>query len=514
MTLNSLIHFKSLAAELERTRTYIVKWREIAASAADGSEEKNKAYDAVLRNWEYIYEKIEELYSHSKNFHLDYQRRVGSTGIFDFRLHSDRGYVKVTDIKEYELLFSAGDDLPKLPQPSGASSSHDYIENVCVHCGSLLFFIGEAMASPVAIECSVCDSQFMQFPDGAVCIDIGEYLTHEKKLKSLQAIDWEDIRARTLEWNDYDPEAIEHAVHSQCLGEAGAKELITKPQTEYNRAPGSDSALGFIEDQFRDLVGLESVKQEIRQQARFIEIQKLRNAAGLKNADSPSRHLVFAGNPGTGKTVFARIVAGMFKRLGILETDKVIEVDRSGLVAGYIGHTAIKTKEVFESALDGVLFIDEAYTLAKGHEWDFGEEAINTLLKLMEDHRDRIVVIVAGYKGEMDKFISTNPGLASRFNRYIEFPNYSTDDLWEILCRLASKMHYTIDPDVRTGFISAVGMEMTIKGESFGNARFVRNIFERAIEYQATRLSNHSGALSKSELMRLSLSDFRPTFQS
>ena len=204
----------------------------------------------------------------------------------------------------------------------------------------------------------------------------------------------------------------------------------------------------------------------------------------------------------------------MFKRLGILETDKVIEVDRSSLVAGYIGHTAIKTKEVFESALDGVLFIDEAYTLAKGHEWDFGEEAINTLLKLMEDHRDRIVVIVAGYKGQMDKFISTNPGLASRFNRYIDFPNYSTDELWEILIRLARKMHYTIDPDVRADFISAVGVEMGIKGESFGNARFVRNIFERAIEFQATRLSKQSGSLTKNELMRLTLSDFRPTFQS
>lgn len=274
----------------------------------------------------------------------------------------------------------------------------------------------------------------------------------------------------------------------------------------------SNSASLFIEFQFSKLIGLNKVKQEIRQQANFIEIQKLRESAGLKSNSSSSRHMVFSGNPGTGKTIFARIVAGMYKRLGILKTDKVIEVDRSGLVGAYIGHTAQKTKAVFESALDGVLFIDEAYTLAVQDSIsnDFGQEAIDTLLKLMEDYRDRVVVIVAGYKSKMNSFISSNPGLASRFNRYIEFPDYSPDELLQILRLLADEHNYGYNITEINGYLRSV-IEIEIKKQSinFGNARYIRNLFEKVLQSQASRLMKNSSPLSKENLIELTLEDFK-----
>ena len=272
----------------------------------------------------------------------------------------------------------------------------------------------------------------------------------------------------------------------------------------------------YIKNQFDKLIGLEEVKQEIKHQSNFIKVQKLRESAGLKNSSSQSRHLVFSGNPGTGKTIFARIVAGMYKRLGILKTDKVVEVDRSGLVVGYIGHTAIKTKEVFESALDGVLFIDEAYALVKegGAFTDFGQEAIDTLLKLMEDNRERIVVIVAGYKGKMDLFISSNPGLSSRFNKRIDFPNYSVDELWLILEMFAKENNYEINDSVKDFLLPHFLKTIEVSGESFGNARYIRNLFETALQLQATRLMSSSAKLSKNDLVNLTLSDFSLAIES
>lgn len=271
-----------------------------------------------------------------------------------------------------------------------------------------------------------------------------------------------------------------------------------------------DTVSSYIEDQFDKLIGLTEVKNEIRQQANLLKIQQLRMNSGLKNLSGPSRHLIFAGNPGTGKTIFARIVAGMYMRLGILKTDKVIEVDRSGLVAGYIGHTAIKTKELFESALDGVLFIDEAYSLVKeGSAYsDFGQEAVETLLKLMEDNRERIVVIVAGYKTKMDEFISSNPGLSSRFNRYISFPNYSIEELWLILKLFSEDNNYEIDDSVKDYLLPVISRDIEFLGEGFGNARYIRNIFEKVLQIQATRLVNSVVKPTKDDLVKLILSDF------
>ena len=236
------------------------------------------------------------------------------------------------------------------------------------------------------------------------------------------------------------------------------------------------------------LVGLDPVKAEVRKLASFIEIQKKRMALGLKTAPI-SYHGVFTGNPGTGKTTVARILADIYRSLGILQKGHLVETDRSGLVAEYVGQTAVKTNKIVDSALDGVLFIDEAYSLVQGGNGDYGAEAIATLLKRMEDDRSRLVVILAGYTDEMRSFIDSNPGLRSRFNRHIEFPDYSADELARIFLASAAKNQYTCDQDVRESITSIMARAVAAKDRSFGNARYVRNLFENAIQRQAVRLS-------------------------
>ncbi len=263
--------------------------------------------------------------------------------------------------------------------------------------------------------------------------------------------------------------------------EAGQTEKATPPESEPEpelQPPSLEELLGELDA----LIGLDAVKGEIHRQAAVLRVQGLRFEAGLKGA-AITRHLVFVGNPGTGKTTVARLVAGIYRALGLLSKGQLVEVDRSELVAGYLGQTATKTAEVVASADGGVLFVDEAYSLAGDQ---YGTEAIDTLVKEMEDKRDDLVIIVAGYPVPMARFIAENPGLASRFRTTIGFEDYTDTELWEIFSQLAERADYDLDGGCAERFADLVAAAP--RGPSFGNGRFARNTLEGAVGRHAWRL--------------------------
>ena len=276
---------------------------------------------------------------------------------------------------------------------------------------------------------------------------------------------------------------------AETAPEAPPKEDITELKTELEQ-----------------YIGLDAVKQEVNNLINMAQIEQKRREADLPCTDM-SLHMVFSGNPGTGKTTIARIMARIYHSLGILSRGHLVEVDRSGLVAGYVGQTAIKTRKVIDSALGGVLFIDEAYALNGGGANDFGQEAIDTLLKAMEDHRDDLVVIVAGYDGLMERFIHSNPGLESRFNRFLHFADYTEEELLDIFRMQCKKGCYTLDPAAEAPLRDLLEKRMR-DAVSFGNARGVRNLFEQILVRQAGRLAAMD-AVSREDLMRLTAEDVR-----
>lgn len=257
-----------------------------------------------------------------------------------------------------------------------------------------------------------------------------------------------------------------------------------------------------------ELIGLDVVKKDVDSLVNLVKVRKLRQERGMKTPDM-SFHLVFSGNPGTGKTTVARIVGKVYSALGILSKGHLVEVDRAGLVAGYVGQTAIKTKEVIDKALGGVLFIDEAYTLSpENADKDFGQEAIDTLLKAMEDHRDDFVVIVAGYASLMPRFIDSNPGLKSRFNKYLFFEDYNGEQLFEIFRGRVARNDYRLDEAAEAAAKEHLQELYEDRDQNFGNARDVRNLFEKIVAAQADRVAGMRDP-SDEDISTITLDDLR-----
>ncbi|MCQ2406279.1 MAG: AAA family ATPase [Oscillospiraceae bacterium] len=420
---------------------------------------------------------------------------------------------KISDVHvdAYNMLFSKG-------QPAPKALLWELTGKVC-SCNAFmppLFFwdlterdrISGAVTSRIFIRMLTNILLCLAAVDDEVTMSEAEYITDcSEKLRALcDSAGVKPGSKSTLNPADFvtslAPGFKESNPVQSSAGTAGEKkEEGTSTPAEEVEKPDFDELMAKLDA----LVGLEDIKKDVKSLVNLVRIRQLRKDAGLP-VPPMSLHLVFMGNPGTGKTTVARLLAGLYAAIGVLPKGQLIEVDRGGLVAGFVGQTALKTKEVIDSALGGVLFIDEAYALAEGGENDFGHEAIDTILKAMEDHRDELVVIVAGYTEPMDSFINANPGLQSRFNKYFNFRDYEGPELYAIFCNMLEKNGYALEEEARDFCRDFFNQLYENRDENFGNGRDVRNIFEKMIVEQANRLASVE-APSKEELMEIRKSD-------
>ena len=346
-----------------------------------------------------------------------------------------------------------------------------------------------AMLVPVVLRKGKIDSEavdkycvlFYRFASTMAKIDGNVSGTESEWLSTLVKITPSDGSQNDVALSEHTAEVAEE---NSRKGTPASEKQERVRVVEQNPEPGT------AEKELAGLIGLQTVKTEVSKLSNYVKMQQLRKQKGMMSVPV-TYHCVFTGNPGTGKTTVARILAGIYRDMGVLRKGHLVETDRSGLVAEYVGQTAVKTNKLIDSALDGVLFIDEAYTLVQGGSGDsYGPEAVATLLKRMEDDRNRLVVILAGYSGPMKQFIDSNPGLRSRFNRFIHFDDYSSEELMAIFRLNASKYDYLLDYKAEERLHELFAEAVAVKDEHFGNARFVRNIFEKVMENQASRLAS------------------------
>ncbi|MBR0236689.1 MAG: AAA family ATPase [Thermoguttaceae bacterium] len=382
---------------------------------------------------------------------------------------------------------------------------------------------------------SVSDNNSFKLPPTFVIAEIIRDSTHDDELLNTCCMFYKLFGQRFFQIRQFSPvtttrfanlmaELEEYVQSSQTDEENNSPQTNHSTTTDEESEDGEESPedslpprteenLQRCMDELNNMTGLQKVKDDVQSLVNMIIVQKKREELGLKHQQPLSLHLVFTGNPGTGKTTVARLLAKIYYQLGLLSRGQLVETDRAGLVAGYIGQTAIKTQDVIKKAIGGILFIDEAYTLKQNYSNDFGQESIDTLLKAMEDNRDDLIVIVAGYPDLMHEFLNSNPGLQSRFNKHLLFDDYSPTELVDIFKSLCDSYGMVPDEEALNVLKEKLKVLYSQRDKSFGNGRLVRNIVERAYANQANRLAGILHECSPEELTQLKICDLPAQFE-